>query len=292
MHKPVLLNEILENLPVPHGGVFVDGTIGNGGHSREIAKSKNGEIKIIGLDMDSESIERARENLSSFQDVVLRKGNFKDMDVFLKEEGIEKVDAILLDLGFSSDQLENSGRGFSFKKDEPLLMTLDDSPEGSSVTAKTIVNTFEEANLNIIIRNYGEEKMSKRIAKAIVEARKIEPIETSGQLAKIIEDAVPKKGKIHPATKTFQALRIAVNDELRSLEEVLPKAIRLLKGGGRLAVISFHSLEDRIVKKFSRELSNENQIKLINKKPIIASEKELLENPRGRSAKLRVLEKI
>ncbi len=290
MHKPVLLNEILENLPVPDGGVFVDGTVGNGGHSREIAKSKNGKVKIVGLDMDSGSIERARKNLSDYQNVILRKSNFKNMDIILKEEGIDKVDAILLDLGFSSDQLESSERGFSFKKDEPLLMTLNDDLKVGDITARTIVNEFEENNLNIIIRNYGEEKMSRKIAEAIVRARKIEPITTSGQLAEIIESAVRRKGKIHPATKTFQALRIAVNDELRSLEEVLPKAVEFLKKGGRLGVISFHSLEDRIVKKFSRE--SRDKIKIINKKPIISKEDELEDNPRSRSAKLRILEKI
>jgi 16S rRNA (cytosine1402-N4)-methyltransferase len=290
MHKPVLLNEILENLPVPDGGVFVDGTVGNGGHSREIAKSKNGKVKIVGLDMDSGSIERARKNLSDYQNVILRKSNFKNMDTVLKEEGIDKVDAILLDLGFSSDQLESSERGFSFKKDEPLLMTLNDDLKVGDITARTIVNEFEEDNLNIIIRNYGEEKMSRKIAEAIVRARKIEPITTSGQLAEIIESAVRRKGKIHPATKTFQALRIAVNDELRSLEEVLPKAVEFLKKGGRLGVISFHSLEDRIVKKFSRE--SRDKIKIINKKPIISKGDELEDNPRSRSAKLRILEKI
>jgi 16S rRNA (cytosine1402-N4)-methyltransferase len=290
MHKPVLLNEILENLPVPDGGVFVDGTVGNGGHSREIAKSKNGKVKIVGLDMDSGSIERARKNLSDYQNVILRKSNFKNMDTVLKEEGIDKVDAILLDLGFSSDQLESSERGFSFKKDEPLLMTLNDDLKVGDITARTIVNEFEEDNLNIIIRNYGEEKMSRKIAEAIVRARKIEPITTSGQLAEIIENAVSRKGKIHPATKTFQALRIAVNDELRSLEEVLPKAVEFLKKGGRLGVISFHSLEDRIVKKFSRE--SRDKIKIINKKPIISKGDELEDNPRSRSAKLRILEKI
>ena len=208
---------------------------------------------------------------------------------------MKTVDAIIFDLGLSSDQLEISGRGFSFTKDEPLLMTMKESPNDEDLTAKEIVNTWEERNLADIIYGYGEERFSRRIAKAIVEARKENEIKTTFELVKIIEGSVPgsyKRGKIHFATRTFQALRIAVNDELGALEEGLAGGLKILKNEGRMGVISFHSLEDRIVKRFFREMKDEGKIKIINKKPIIAGKEELILNKRSRSAKLRIIEKI
>ena len=209
------------------------------------------------------------------------------------------VDGIIFDLGLSSDQLENSGRGFSFMKDEPLLMQMKNSgkenPSLEDTTAKEVVNTWEEKSLADIIYGYGEERYSRRIAKAIVEARKSGEIKTTFDLVKIIESAVPavyKRGRLHYATRTFQALRIAVNDELGVLKEGLEKGFNALKKGGRMSVISFHSLEDRITKKFFKELEKEKKAKLINKKPILAGDEELKNNPRSRSAKLRILEKI
>lgn len=293
MHIPVLLKEVTDNLPISIGGTLLDGTLGDGGHSYAIAKAANGPITIIGLDQDALAIERAKPKLSSFPGkLILLKANFRNLDEVLKKEGVEKVDSILLDLGFSSDQLENSGRGFSFLKDEPLLMTLDDTPREDSLTARDAANLWERENLELIIRNYGEERHAKKISEAIVEARKNKKIETSGELAAIIESAIGRKGKIHPATKTFQAIRIAVNDELGALREALPKAISHLKTGGRLAVISFHSGEDRIVKNTFKNSAGNGEIKIINKKPLISNREEILQNPRARSAKLRIAEKI
>ncbi len=293
MHKPVLLKEVVANIRIPAGGVLLDGTLGGGGHSEAIANNAGGKITIVGIDQDSIALKKVENLLGPIAGkLILQKGNFRNLDKVLKDNGIGEVDGIILDLGFSSDQIADSGRGFSFMKDEPLIMTLDDSPTEDVLTARDVVNLWQRENLELIFRNYGEEKRARKIVDAIISGRAKKKIETSGELAKIIEGAIGRRGKIHPATKVFQAIRIAVNDELGALTEVLPKALSVLKKGSRLAIISFHSLEDRIVKRFFREKANQGQVILINKKPIIADEEEIVLNPRARSAKLRIIEKI
>ncbi len=289
IHKTVLLNETIDGLSLKSNSVVLDCTFGGGGHSMEILR-RFPKVKIIALDQDK-SVWKNNDARISFHNE-----NFSNLDKVLK---VEKVDGIIFDLGLSSDQLENSGRGFSFMKDEPLLMQMknsgEENPSGEDLTAMDIVNTWNEKSLADIIYGYGEERYSRRIAKGIVEGREKRKIETTFDLVKIISGSVPaiyRKGRLHPATKTFQALRIAVNDELRVLKDGLEKGFSVLKMGGRMAVISFHSLEDRIVKRFYKELEKEGKVKLINKKIILASEEELKNNPRSRSAKLRILEKI
>jgi len=291
IHKTVLLNEAIEGLNITKGSVIVDGTFGGGGHSREIC-IREPKVKIIALDQDAGAISEGKKMFKSLDcNISYHNLNFRNIDQAIEGE----VDGVLLDLGLSSDQLENSGRGFSFMKDEPLLMTMKENPLPEDVTAKDVVNTWSEENLADIIFGYGEEKFSRRIAKGIVEARKLKKFETTFDLVKVINDSVPagyKKGRINPATKTFQAIRIAVNDELGALTEALKKGFKALKVGGRMSVISFHSLEDRIVKRFNQAIVKEGEAKFINKKPIVSGASELKENPRARSAKLRVIEKI
>jgi 16S rRNA (cytosine1402-N4)-methyltransferase len=272
----------------------VDGTFGGGGHSQFVSQNFP-EVKIIAIDQDKGAWEKAKDKFTNIKNVVFHNNNFREIKDVLEKDGLEKVDGIILDLGLSSDQLDASGRGFSFMRDESLLMTMKENPSLEDITAKDIVNSWKEENLADIIYGYGEEQFSRRIAKGIVEARKIKPIETTFELVEIINKSVPnlyKKGKINPATKTFQALRIAVNDELGSIEEGLNKGFEVLKSKRRMSVISFHSLEDRIVKRFFKEKEKNGEGILINKKPIIASEIEIKENPRSRSAKLRIIEKI
>ncbi len=290
MHIPVLLNEITELLPIPPGGILLDGTLGNGGHSKAIIERSKGPITIVGLDKDSKAIERARKNLEGTNaELILEKADYRDFKKVMAANGITEIDGFLLDLGFSSDQLENSGRGFSFQRPEPLLMTLDDDPKEVDMTASEIVNHWAKENLEIIFRNYGEERSARRIAEAIVDYRGMKSIETSLELGDLIAEAVGRRGKVHPATKTFQALRIAVNDEIGSLRETLPRAAEVLKPGGRLAVISFHSLEDRVVKQFGKQIP---ELGALTKKPIVAGRGETSVNPRARSAKLRVFSKV
>ena len=309
IHRTVLLNEAIQGLNLTDKSIVLDATFGGGGHSAEICR-KYPNVKIIALDQDKSVWRRAEQKFKDSDcQISFHNINFRDLD---EVSGKEEVDAIILDLGLSSDQLENSGRGFSFMKNEPLLMTMkdikDNLPSSEDLTAKDIVNNWSEEHLADIIYGYGEERFSRRIAKAIVEARKEKKIQTSFDLVKVISDAVPaayKRGKpkkIHVATKTFQALRIAVNDELNTLQKGLEKGFEALKSGGRMSVISFHSLEDRIVKRFYKAKEKEQKAKLIparlnsrsggNKKFIIASAEELKDNPRARSAKLRILEKI
>lgn len=296
MHKSVLLQEVLTGLDLHPGEVLLDGTVGSGGHSEAVAKSFGKQVKIVGLDLDTGSLDRSRERLSQIgASFVLENESFRHLDLALKRLGIRSIDKILLDLGWSSDQFENGGRGFSFQHDEPLLMTYRTKPAETDLTAGDILNFWAEENLATIIKSYGEERFADRIARAIVEARKVKPIERTGELVEIIKSATPKGYhhlKIHPATKTFQALRIAVNDELRALSEGLEKSLLYLKSGGRLLVISFHSLEDRIVKNYFRDLARGGIVKLVVKKPIAPSYPEIKENPRARSAKLRIVEKI
>jgi len=294
IHKSVLLQETVIGLNLPKDGVVVDGTFGGGGHSQFVSQNFP-EVKIIAIDQDKGAWEKAKDKFTNIKNVVFHNNNFREIKDVLEKYGLEKVDGIILDLGLSSDQLDASGRGFSFMRDEPLLMTMKENPSLEDITAKDIVNSWKEENLADIIYGYGEEQFSRRIAKGIVEARKIKPIETTFELIEIINKSVPnlyKKGKIHPATKTFQALRIAVNDELGAIEEGLKNGFEVLKSKRRMSVISFHSLEDRIVKRFFKEKEKNGEGILINKKPIIASEIEIKENPRSRSAKLRIIEKI
>lgn len=292
-HKPVLLHEVLEQLSVQPNDIVVDATLGGAGHAREISDLLGANGVFIGFDLDENALDRARETLGSVQPkVILIEANFRDLAEELAKRGISKVAEVLFDLGWSSYQL-GSGRGFSFMADEPLRMTY--SRTKNDLTAATIVNEWGEKSLADVIFGWGGERYARRIARSIVEARARKPIQTSRELADVIRDAVPaayRRGKIHPATRTFQALRIAVNDELDALKEGLETAWHLLAPRGRIAVITFHSLEDRIVKKMFNEFEKSGEGMRITKKPIIPSAEEVRENPRSRSAKLRVIEKI
>ena len=295
MHIPVLLKEVIDLLNLQKGDAVVDGTINRGGHSKEICKLIGKEGTLIGIDLDQKALDEAENNLKNEDcKIILHKESFRNLDKVLEKAGIEKVDAILLDLGFSSDQMDESKRGLSFQKDEPLLMTLKDNPTEKDLTAKEIVNQWDKENIADIIYGYGEETFSRQIAQKIVELRKKKPIKTTQDFVDVIGEALPswyKHKKTHFATKTFQALRITVNDEIGALKEVLPKAIEALAEDGRPAVISFHSLEDRIVKQFFKEQKDNEVGTIITKKPIAPSRDEVKENPRSRSAKLRVFEK-
>lgn len=297
VHKSVLLNEIVEglNLEGKQTRVVVDGTFGGGGHSIEVL-NRYPTTKIIAIDQDETALARVRESFKQHESKIsFHNENFRDLEKVLEKEGVKEVDGIILDLGFSSDQIETSLRGFSFMKDEPLVMTMKANPSREDTSAKDIVNTWSEESLADIIYGYGEERFSRRIARGIVEARLKKPIETTFDLVSIISSSVPslyRKGRLHCATKTFQALRIAVNDELQTLSRGLEQGLKVLKKGGRMTVISFHSLEDRIVKNFFREAQKRGEAILINKKPILATKEEININNRSRSAKLRILEKI
>lgn len=294
IHTPVLLHEAIFGLDPRPGEIIVDGTLGAGGHAAALAERIGKRGTLVGIDLDEEAILRSRKTLSGFKGKLnLVCGNFRNLGDILAKLKIAKVDKILLDLGISSYHLESSGRGFSFKKDEPLKMTLGEKSE-QLFTAYEIVNEWDEENISEILRVYGDEKYSARIARAITTKRKSKQIKTSSELAEIVRKAVPSfvlRKKIHPATKTFQAIRIAVNDELGALKQGLSEGVEHLKKGGRIAVISFHSLEDRIVKRFFKEMSAQSEIKILTKRPIVPSSEEIERNPRGRSAKLRTAEK-
>jgi len=296
MHKSVLLNESIEALALESGETVVDCTLGAGGHTEEICRRFGGDVKIIALDLDQDALDRSKHRLTDMGcDVSFKISNFRKIDSVLKEMDILEVDAFLLDLGFSSDQIENSGRGFSFQKDEPLIMTLKRDITDGDITADMIINSWSEETIANILYGYGNEGFSRRIAREIVETREKNPIKTTTDLVNTIEKAVPsfyKRGRIHPATKTFQALRIAVNDELGALEEFLEVGFKHLRSGGRMAVISFHSLEDRIVKNFFKKKKEEKEGLVLTKKPVIPKDDEIKENPRSRSAKLRIIQKI
>lgn len=307
MHKTVLLQETIDSLGLADKParklMVVDATFGGGGHSLEICKRYPG-VKIIALDQDESAWRYAKSKFKNLScSISFVNSNFRDLDKVLESFGAKlpkgslapKLDGIIFDLGLSSDQLENSGRGFSFMKNEPLLMTMKENPSPEDVTALDVVNTWSEENLASIIHGYGQERFSKRIARGIAEARAKKKIKTSFDLVKIISDAVPlayKKGRLHFATRTFQAIRIAVNDELGALAEGLEKGLKVLRVGGRMSVVSFHSLEDRIVKRFFKTKVMEGQGLLINKKIISANNDEIKYNPRSRSAKLRIIERI
>lgn len=295
MHIPVLLKETIDSLNLQNGDVVIDCTINRGGHSKEICEKIGESGTLIGIDVDKNALNEVGKKLKSAKcKVILEQENFRNLDKVLEKNRIQKANAILLDLGFSSNQMDDSGRGFSFQRNEPLLMTFKEILKEEDLTAKEIVNTWDEKNIADIIYGYGEEKFSRQIAKKIVEFRYEKPIETTQDLVSAIEKAVPnwyKHKKIHFATKTFQALRITANDEIRALKEVLPKAIGVLEENGRLAVISFHSIEDRIVKQFFKEQDNAGKGQVITKKPIVSNIDEVKSNPRSRSAKLRVFER-
>lgn len=296
LHVPVLLKQVVEGLDLKEGDIYFDATLGAGGHMEAVYEALHEKVTLLGIDADSSAIDVAKARLELVgAKPKLTVSNFRNIDKALEILGSERPSKILFDLGWNAMQFSEGGRGFSFQKDEPLSMTLDSDPEKAVFTAYDVVNSWEEENIADVIYGYGEEKFSRRIAKAIVEARQKAPIKTSLQLAEIIKSAVPvfyRFGRIHPATKTFQAIRIAVNDELNALTEGLEKGFEILKVGGRMAVISFHSLEDRIVKNFYKKLSDDGRAEIITKKPISAEESELEGNPRARSAKLRIIKKL
>jgi 16S rRNA (cytosine1402-N4)-methyltransferase len=301
-HIPVLLQEVLEGLAVRPEGWYVDCTVGLGGHSRAILDASSPGGRLLGLDADPQTLEQARLRLSHFGNRArLVCSNFRSLAQIARENAVSAANGILMDLGLSSWQLADSDRGFSFQQDGAADMRFNPA-EGPS--AADLVNTLDESELAEIIWRYGEEPGSRRIARAIAAAR---PIYSASKLAAIVAGAIGKRGKIHPATRTFQALRIAVNDELEALEEALPQAVELLSPGGRLAVISFHSLEDRIVKTHFRNESRDcicppglpgcvcNHraiVRMVSRKPITPGERELAANPRARSAKLRIVERL
>lgn len=302
-HKPVLYKEIIHALQPQAGGRYVDGTLGAGGHARGILEASAPDGQLLGLDVDPQALAIARETLAPYEHRVhLAQASYTTLSAQLKSLGWEAVDGIVLDLGASSMQFDTAERGFSFMQDAPLDMRF--GPHATQ-TAADIVNSYSERELADLIYEYGEERDSRKIARAIVNKR---PLHTTRELVAAIEAVSPRRGdRVHPATRTFQALRIAVNDELSSIESVLPQAVAALRSKGRLAVISFHSLEDRIVKEFFREQSKDlinppyeriyeeerNAIlKEVNRKPILPSEEETKDNPRARSAKLRIAEKI
>lgn len=309
-HKPVLLNECIEYLNIRADGIYVDATVGGAGHSSEILKRLGPEGLLIGIDQDAEAIEAAGQRLGKVETegrYVLYHTNFENIRGILEKQKINSVDGVLMDLGVSSHQLDEGERGFSYQHDAPLDMRMDKSTERD---AAWVVNNLSREELTRIIREYGEEKWAPRIAEFIVKYREIQKISTTGQLAEIVKAAIPAAARRtgpHPARRTFQAIRIAVNRELEVLEKALNETINLLNPGGRLAVITFHSLEDRIVKQTFRDRAQgcicppdfpecvcgrKPEIRIITRKPVTASQSELEENPRARSAKLRVAEKI
>lgn len=292
MHQPVLLNEVLEYLNLQKGDKVIDCTLGFGGHSLKMAEAIKPDGKILAIDQDKESLKKFKKQTESFDLAELIKpieGNFGDLKSIAEANDFSEVNGILMDLGVSSWQIDKSGRGFSFRKDEPLLMTLNGD---SNLTAKEIVNNWSEEELSRIIKEYGEERFHRRIAKRICWQREKAEIETTADLVEIIRRAIPGKYRHkHFATRTFQALRIVVNGELENLEKALPQASELLKPGGVLVVISFHSLEDRIVKNFFKQKAREEELNILTKKPLTPKQSETENNIRARSAKLRAASK-
>ncbi len=308
-HQPVLMNQTLNSLKLRPGGVYLDGTLGGGGHTEAILQATEPDGKVIGLDQDDEALAAASQRLKPFGERFCPiRANFAEMEQVLAAEGIAGLDGVLLDIGVSSHQLDEPDRGFSYMQDGPLDMRMD---RRGGQTATDLVAELSESELANLIYRYGEEKFSRRIARRIVEQRAQTPIESTKQLAELISSAIPaaqrRKEKQHPAKRTFQALRIAVNDELGVLERGLVAAFASLKSGGRLSVITFHSLEDRIVKNYFAGLAKgcecppefpvcvcgkQPQALLITKRPQTATEDELQSNPRARSAKLRTVEKL
>lgn len=304
-HKPVLLQECIEGLNIKKDGIYVDGTLGGAGHSSEILKKLSSKGRLIGIDRDEEALSAAKEKLKNYQNVTYLHGNHDDIKELLQSIGIDKVDGILLDLGVSSYQLDERSRGFSYMGDSTLDMRMDKTQE---LTAEIVINEYSEEQLAKIIDKYGEEKFAKRIASNIVKERQISPIKTTMQLVDIIKKSIPlaKQKDGHPAKRTFQAIRIEVNNEIEPLKETIKQSVECLKEKGRLCVITFHSLEDRAVKEALVDLEGKCTCpkdlpycvcgykslgKIINKKPIIATEQEQEENSRSKSAKLRIFER-
>ena len=305
-HKSVLLNECIKALNIKKNGIYVDGTLGGAGHSYEILKSLNGTGKLIGIDRDKEALEASKEKLKEFDNVLYIHGNHDDILDILLSLGIDQVDGILLDLGVSSYQLDEASRGFSYMVDAPLDMRMN---KEDSFSAYDVVNKYDQNKLESIFRDYGEERFSKSIARNICKCRKIKEIKTTFELVNIIKESMPKSAlreKQHPAKRVFQAIRIEVNSELEPLKRTVEDSIKALKDDGRLAIITFHSLEDKIVKHTYEEMEGrcscpssfpvcicgyKSYGKIVNKKPIISSMEELEVNPRARSAKLRVFQK-
>ena len=307
-HKSVLLNETIESLNIKPDGIYVDGTLGGGGHSYEICRKLGAKGRLIGIDQDTDAIEAASKRLEEFKSKIsLVHSNYNNIKSVLNNLGINKVDGIVLDLGVSSYQLDNPQRGFTYREDVPLDMRMD---RDSSMTARDIVNDYSEMELFRVIKDYGEEQFAKNIAKHIVRARNEKPIETTGELNEIIKAAIPAKMREHtghPSKKTYQAIRIELNHELTVLENSLDTMIELLNPKGRLSIITFHSLEDRIVKNIFRKNMNPCTCppdfpvcvcgkkptgRIITRKPIVPSEEEIAENKRAKSSKLRVFERI
>ena len=307
VHKSILLDEVIENLNIREDGCYVDGTLGGAGHSYQICTHLGEKGRLVGIDQDADAIQAATKRLEPYKDKVsIVRSNYVNFDNVLDELGIDKVNGILLDLGVSSYQLDEASRGFTYREDVPLDMRMD---QRNPKTAADIVNEYSEMELFRIIHDYGEDRFAKNIAKHIVNARKEKPIETTGELNAIIKAAIPMKVQVtggHPSKRTYQAIRIELNHELDVLENSIDTMIRLLNPEGRLSIITFHSLEDRIVK--TRFRTNENPCicppgfpvcvcgriskgKVITRKPIIPSEQEMEENSRSKSAKLRVFEK-
>lgn len=308
-HYSVLLNETIENLNIKPDGIYVDGTLGGGGHAYQVAKRLSEGGRLIGIDQDKDAIAAASERLKEFGDkITIIRSNYANMKEELHRIGVEKVDGIVLDLGVSSFQLDTPERGFTYRDENaPLDMRMDDR---QSLTAKDIINNYSEMELYRIIRDYGEDKFAKNIAKHIVKEREKKPIETTGELTEIIRESIPMKVQAtggHPAKRTFQAIRIELNKELEVLQNNLDDMIDLLNPGGRICIITFHSLEDRIVKTNFRRNENpctcpsdfpvcvcgkKSKGTVITRKPILPSEEELVENSRSKSAKLRVFERV
>jgi len=303
-HISVLLNECIEGLNIKQDGIYVDGTLGGAGHTLKIAQKLNNTGNIIGIDRDIDAINKAKETLKDYTNVIYVQDNHDNIKEILSKLNIDKVDGILLDLGVSSYQIDEETRGFSYMADSPLDMRMD---KGQELTAKKVINTYSEEKLADIIYKYGEEKFSRQIARKICEYRKIKEIETTKELVEIIEKSVPRQSQGHPAKRTFQAIRIEVNNEIEPLYNTIANAIDVLKPKGRLCVITFHSLEDRAVKQAYKEYEgkctcptdfpycvcgNQPKGKVITKKPILPTEEEMEENSRSRSAKLRIFEKM
>jgi 16S rRNA (cytosine1402-N4)-methyltransferase len=291
-HLPVMSKEIIENLKLEPGKIIVDATLGTGGHSLEILKHIMPGGRLIGIDKDTDSLKVAKDRLKDFQGAVgLVYGDFRNIDSILQGLGIENIDGVLFDLGISSYQLEDAQRGFSFSAEGPLDMRMDRT---SFISAYDLINNLNEEELSSLLWSFGQERWHNRIAHLLVQERQRSPISTTSQLSSLVLKAMPHRlgyYKIHPATRTFQAIRIAVNRELEALDEAIKKSIDLLKPAGRICVISFHSLEDRIIKWTFRRLAGSQIINIITKKPMISSLQEKSINPSSRSAKLRVAEK-
>jgi 16S rRNA (cytosine1402-N4)-methyltransferase len=287
-HVPVMLKEVTEMLQPQHDGIYIDATVGLGGHAEAILQQSGGCV-LIGIDKDEMALEMSRKRLGKYSDIHLVKDSFSNMKSIAEDLGFNRVNGILLDAGVSTLQLKAEDRGFSFIKDEPLDMRMDQS---KGFTARDVVNTYPEKKLADIIWKYGEERYSRKIARAIVYARKKKPVTSCDELAGIIAKAVGRRGRIHPATRTFQAIRIEVNKELDELSTAVESGAELLQTGGRFCVLSYHSLEDRIIKNAFKKLAKDGLFNIITRKPLVPGREEQRSNPSSRSAKLRVGEKI